>query len=70
MTAQRATQEQQDQLRKLFTEIGPAGSMHAFAEWLNTTIQTGNYGPNYKDVVSGVVPSLRDAEKNLSDIRG
>lgn len=69
MQEKRATPEQERTLRNLFGELGPKVSMHIFQGWLNESVQTGSYGPQYKDTVTNVITSLRDAEQNLSDIR-
>lgn len=68
--SQRPTPEQEKQFKQLLNEIGPAAAIHMFSGWLNESVSTGTYGPQYRDTVSGVVSSLRDAEQNLSNIRG
>lgn len=65
MTQQKPSPEQEQQLRQLLQSIGPKFSMHIFSDWLNSTAQSGDYGPQYRDSITGVVTSLRDAEQNV-----
>lgn len=59
--------EQEKQLRQLFKEIGPAQSMHVLSGWLSDSASEGNYGPQFRDSVTGVVTSLRETEQTIRD---